>query len=255
MTRAKLAIAMAAVLALLAGTVEVSPAQPGPGAKWGQGKRHHKARMHQMGPGAHLDMITARLSLTDEQRIKILPILDEQFAKKREVFKDGSLTRDQRRAKMQEISDTYHERITAVLTPEQKEKADKMKEYAAKRAKARKDGKTGRYERGMRAMDPAARLEWMSTNLGLTADQKAKISPIMEEQAKEMKAVRDDAKLTRDQRMTKMQELRVKHQEKIGEVLTPEQKSKFQTQCPWGNKGMGRGHMMHGGRPAPPPAK
>lgn len=255
MTKAKLAIAMAAVLALLAGTVEISPAQPGPGAKWGQGKRHHKARAHRMGPGAHLDMLTARLSLTDEQRIKILPILDEQFAKKREVYKDGSLTRDQRRVKMREISDTYHERITAVLTPEQKEKAAKMKEYAATRAKARKDGKTGRYERGMRAMDPANQLGRMSVNLGLTEEQKTKISPILEEQSKEMKAVHDDAKLTRDQRIRKIQELRAKHKEQIETILTPEQKSKLETQRPWGPRRMGHGPMKYGAKPTPPPAK
>jgi len=257
MTRMKLAIALAAVLALLAGTVHTSLAEPGPGPKWGHGKKHHKARDHRMGPGAQLDMMTAHLKLTPEQRIQILPILDEQFAKKSEVLKDGSLTRDQRRAKTREISASYHERISAVLTPEQKAKAEEMKAYAAKRAKARQDGKTGRYGKGLRSMDPAAHMERMSTCLGLTADQKTKISPILAEQSKEMNAVRDDAKLTRDQRMQKMQELRVKYHDKIGALLTPEQKTKFGTRgaCNGEGRGMGHGPMMHGTSPASPATK
>jgi len=257
MTRMKLAIALAAVLALLAGTVHTSLAEPGPGPKWGHGKKHHKARDDRMGPGAQLDMMTAHLKLTPEQRIQILPILDEQFAKKNALSKDGSLTRDQRKAKMEELRNACHEKISAVLTPEQKVKADEMKAAAAKRCKTRQECMKGRHGKGMHAMDPAAHMERMSTCLGLTADQKTKISPILAEQSKEMNALRDDAKLTRDQRMQKMQELRVKYHDKIGALLTPEQKTKFGTRgaCNGEGRGMGHGPMMHGTSPASPATK
>lgn len=250
MTRMKLAIALAAVLTVLAGTAHTSLAVQGPGMG-GHGKSHHTARAHRMGPGAQLDRMTALLNLSSEQRVQLLPILDEQFAKKREIFKDASLTRDQRRAKMQEISDAYHERITAILTPEQKARADEMK-AAAKRAGAGQDGMKGRHGKGSRAMEPAAHLERLSACLGLTADQKTKISPILEEQSREMKAARDDANLTRDQRMQKMQELRTKYHDRIGALLTPEQKTKFgaQGRCLGDGRGGGQGAMTHGARPA-----
>lgn len=259
MTRIRLAIAAAAVLALLAGTVHTSIAGQGPGMgpKWGHGKKHFKGGPRCMGPGAHLDMLTARLSLSEEQRIKLLPILDEQFARKKALREDGSLTRDQRRAKMEELRTACHEKMATILTPEQKVKADEMKAAAAQRCKARQDGRKGRHGKGMRAMDSAAHLERMSACLGLTADQKAKISPILAEQSKEMKALRDNASLTRDQRIQKMQDLRTRHHDQIGALLTPEQKTKFATPglCDGKGRGMGRGPMMHGTKPATPPAK
>jgi Spy/CpxP family protein refolding chaperone len=246
----KLAIVLAAVVALLAGTGYSSMAEQGPGMgpKWGHWKKHHKTGAHFRGPGAQLDMLTARLTLSEEQRIKLLPILDEQFAKKKAIREDGSLTRDQRRAKMEELRTAYHEKISAILTPEQKIKADEMRATAMQRGKARQ----GRLQR----MDPAVRLERMSSCLGLTADQKTKIAPILNEQTKEMKALHDDAKLTRDQRMQKMQDLRTKYHDKIGAILTPEQKTKFGTQgpCYGGGRGMGHGPMMQNSKPAPPPA-
>jgi Spy/CpxP family protein refolding chaperone len=252
----KLAIALAAVFALLAGTAHTSLAGHGPGMG-GHGKKHFRCGVHCMGPGARLDMLTAHLKLTPEQRLKLLPILDEDFAKKKAIREDGSLTRDQRKAKMEELRNACHEKISAILTPEQKVKADEMKAAAAQRFKARQEGMKGREGKGMHAMDPAAHLERMSACLGLTADQKTKISPILIEQSKEMKSLHDDAKLTRDQRIQKMQELRVKYHDKIGALLTPDQKTKFGAQgpCNGGGRGMGHGPMMQGTTPATPPAK
>jgi Spy/CpxP family protein refolding chaperone len=247
----KLAIASAAVLALLAGTEYNSLAEQGPGMgpKSGHGKKHHKARGHWMGPGAQLDMMTAKLALSGEQRIKLLPILDDQSAKIKAIREDGSLTRDQSRAKMEEIRTACHAKISAILTPEQKTKADEMRDMAMKRGKARQGD--------MHWMDPAARLERMSTCLGLTADQKAKMAPILAEQSKEMKALHDDAKLTRDQRKQKMQEVRAKYQSSIDAILTPEQKTKLGTKGMCERKGhkMRHGPMMQDTKPAPPPAK
>jgi len=46
------------------------------------------------------------------------------------------------------------------------------------------------------AGSPEADLQWLSENLNLTDDQKAKLKPILEEQAQQMKAVRDDTSLS-----------------------------------------------------------
>jgi Spy/CpxP family protein refolding chaperone len=150
---------------------------------------------------------------------------------------------------MEEIRTTYHAKISAILTPEQKSKADEMRGMAMQRGKERQGD--------MHWMDPAARLERMSTCLGLTADQKAKMAPILAEQSKEMKALHDDAKLTRDQRKQKMQDMHAKYQNSIGALLTPEQKTKMGAKgmCERKDHKMSHGPMMHDMKPVTPPAK
>ncbi len=155
MKQVKLAIAASAVLASLMGLGTIVSAQPGPGMgpgpgmnpdcpgmKTGKGMMHDKKGFgHHMGPGARLDMMTAHLGLTPEQRVKILPILDEQAKEMKAVRGDENLTRAQVRTKMQEIHTKYHERIKPILTPEQQKKADelraKMKDYCMARQQAK----------------------------------------------------------------------------------------------------------------------
>ncbi|AJE03881.1 hypothetical protein [Geobacter pickeringii] len=87
-------------------------------------------------------------------------------------------------------------------------------------------GKMGRHEK-MQMMDPAERLQRMTRHLGLTDDQKAKIQPILEEEAKELKALRDDTSLSRSQKRDKLHEIRTRCHDRIREMLTPEQQKKM----------------------------
>jgi len=75
-------------------------------------------------------------------------------------------------------------------------------------------------------MDPERMLKRMETNLGLSAEQKEKIRPILQDEIKEMESIRNDTTLTRIQKREKMREIRDRKHEKIGEVLTPEQRQK-----------------------------
>ncbi|RNC73260.1 MAG: hypothetical protein ED859_00700 [Desulfuromonadales bacterium] len=83
-------------------------------------------------------------------------------------------------------------------------------------------GKPGKKQ----AMDPAERLRRMEKHLGLTEEQKGTIKPILDEEAKELKALREDTSLSRDQKREKLQTLRTKYHDQITQVLTPEQKKK-----------------------------
>ncbi len=64
--------------------------------------------------------------------------------------------------------------------------------------------------------------------LGLTDAQKAKMKSIMEAQKPQMMALRNDTKLSRDQKMTKMRAISAAQIKKILAVLTPAQRKKVE---------------------------
>jgi Spy/CpxP family protein refolding chaperone len=77
---------------------------------------------------AELRMLTQQLSLTPEQREKVLPIVAEEGEQLRLVRLDEHLTPDQKRQKSLEIRESFQPKIAAVLTREQQEKFKKMQE-------------------------------------------------------------------------------------------------------------------------------
>ena len=86
------------------------------------------AGMHQKGQSAeqHLQMLSEKLNLTDDQKAKVKPILQDQMQQMKAVREDSSLSEDQRRAKMKSIHESLHDQINAVLTPEQQAKFKQM---------------------------------------------------------------------------------------------------------------------------------
>lgn len=86
------------------------------------------AGMHQKGESAeqHLQMLSEKLNLTDDQKAKLKPILQDQMQQMKAVREDSSLSEDQRRTKMKSIHESLHDQINAVLTPEQQAKFKQM---------------------------------------------------------------------------------------------------------------------------------
>ena len=84
------------------------------------------------------------------------------------------------------------------------------------------------YGRHMHRMDPAKRLEWMGKKLNLTDDQKAKLQPILQDEFQQMKTVRDDASLNREQKRDKMMQIRQTFHPQVTAVLTPDQQQKLE---------------------------
>jgi periplasmic protein CpxP/Spy len=72
-----------------------------------------------------------------------------------------------------------------------------------------------------------SRLEWMTKQLNLTDDQQAKIKPVLADEMKQMKSVRDDTTLTQDQKRDKMKEIHQNTDSQINDVLTPDQQKKY----------------------------
>lgn len=88
------------------------------------------------------------------------------------------------------------------------------------------DCKKGFGHRKGHGMGPGAKLDKMTVHLGLTPEQRYKILPILDDQFKEMKAVRADENLTRAQTRAKMLAIRDNSFERMKPILTPEQQKK-----------------------------
>jgi Spy/CpxP family protein refolding chaperone len=73
-----------------------------------------------------------------------------------------------------------------------------------------------------------ARMDKMATELGLNADQKAKWEAQMKSQAEKMKAIHNDASLTKEQKSEKMKALREENEKQLKQIFTPEQYAKWE---------------------------
>jgi periplasmic protein CpxP/Spy len=81
---------------------------------------------------------------------------------------------------------------------------------------------------GRRGGGPEQRLEMMTRELNLTADQQAKIKTILEDGRGKMMALRQDSSVSQDDRRTKMEELMKAESLNIKVVLDDTQKPKFE---------------------------
>ncbi len=232
----KIKLIFAAVVALVAcaGLTQIVPAEEA------FAKGPHRGNMacgcamgKQMNADSHLAMMGKCLDLTEDQKAKIKPILEANFKEKQAVRADTNLTREQRRAKMLELRGKMHDQVKPLLTAEQNGKVAEMWKANGHYGKGKHACmKQGHYGKDFR-MDPAKHLERMTVCLGLSTEQQSKIKPILEENFTAKKALRADNTLTRDQRRAKMQELRVKMQDQIKPLLTPEQVKNFGAKnCP-----------------------
>ncbi len=73
----------------------------------------------------------------------------------------------------------------------------------------------------------ASRLEWLSKELNLTDEQKAKVKPILADEGKQMQAVKEDTSLSQEQRHEKMKQIHETADSQINDILTPDQQKKF----------------------------
>ena len=132
MKRACTAFAVAILLAIalpltMAAQTEAPPAQP-----QGQMGEHHD-HMGRMGgppsPQQHLDHLSKMLNLTDDQKAKIKPILENESTQVQSLQQDTSLSMQDRHTKMRGIHDTTMGQVRPLLTTDQQTKLDSMKQH------------------------------------------------------------------------------------------------------------------------------
>lgn len=83
------------------------------------------------------------LQLTDAQKAKLQPIIQEEMSQIETVRNDQSMSMDQKVAKVREIKQTEFPKIQAILTPEQQKKLSDMQERARQQQQGAAQGSQG----------------------------------------------------------------------------------------------------------------
>ena len=205
-------IAMAAMALCTTAWSQPGPGGPGRGG-FGMGGMQSPAMMW----GRLLQSATVQkeLNLTDDQKDKLKEYSDKAQAAMRELFAGmRDLSADERAAKMAENrkkmdsqAEEAKKTIEGILLPNQ---LDRLKEVALQ-------------VRGPQALADKE----VQTSVGLTDDQKDKIKTIGEDTMKKVQEVFSEG-LDPQEARTKMQSLEKEAQGKVMEVLTAEQKEKFE---------------------------
>lgn len=105
--------------------------------------------------------------------------------------------------------------------------------------------------------DPAHRAEHLKHALGLSDDQTSQVKAVLEDSQSKMEVLRSNTSLSREDRRSQMMAIRQTQEDKIGAILTPDQKTKYDAMQAKQREHM-RDHHENGGAPgsdtaAPPP--
>ncbi|HTV82072.1 MAG TPA: hypothetical protein VME18_05435 [Acidobacteriaceae bacterium] len=124
MRKLTITLALAGLLALGTGPkahAQYSDSGQGSGQSWGG---HH----HRMDPDAELKHMTQELGLSADQQNQIRPILVDRQQKMQALWRNQSLSRDDRRSQMMSIRQDSNAKIEALLSDQQKQQFEAMQE-------------------------------------------------------------------------------------------------------------------------------
>jgi protein CpxP len=129
MTKARTAFALAILLAIALPLTLVAQTEAPPAPPQGQmGDHQHMGRMGgPPSPQQHLDHLSKMLNLTDDQKAKIKPILENESTQVQALHQDTTLSMQDRRTKMRDIHDSTLSQVRPLLTSDQQTKLDSMK--------------------------------------------------------------------------------------------------------------------------------
>jgi Spy/CpxP family protein refolding chaperone len=173
-----------------------------------------------------LQRLNEIVNLTEDQKASVQRILEDQSEKVRALRSDQSLSREERMSRFKTIREETHQKINALLTPEQKQAFEEHHKKAGE-------------EFGGRRTEFA--LKRLSQALNLTEAQSAAIKPILESEAEQLKALRADTALSREQKGEKAKQIHEQAQLQIRPLLNADQQQKFAEMRPRGEKGSRRG--------------
>ncbi len=141
MKKLNLILSMAAMLifsaAAFAGTPQDAQSSQQPSAQSGTGQGHGAAEGHgrgmMMNADEMLEHMSKELNLTDDQKTKIKPILDEQMKQMQDARQSTSGSQQDRRAKMKQIHENTMSQIRPILNSDQQKKLDEMMSHRGER--------------------------------------------------------------------------------------------------------------------------
>ena len=113
------------------------PSQSGQGHGQGRGEGHGQGMMS---PDAMLEHMSQELSLTDDQKAKLKPILEDQAKQMQELRKDTSSSDQDRHAKMKQIHENTISQMRPILNADQQKKLEEMMSRRSEHGKREHDG-------------------------------------------------------------------------------------------------------------------
>jgi len=112
------------------------------GGHWGHGGRG--GREGRMDPSKRAQMLTEQLNLTKDQQSKVKDILSAQQKQMQSLMQGQSGSREDKRAKFEQMRSETDSQIRAVLTGDQQQKFDTMLKDREQHMRAGREGGQGR---------------------------------------------------------------------------------------------------------------
>jgi Spy/CpxP family protein refolding chaperone len=75
-----------------------------------------------------VERLSTELKLTDDQKAKVTALFEKQAKQRRELFTDTNVPREERREKMRALMEDENKQLKTILTSEQFEKLQTMRE-------------------------------------------------------------------------------------------------------------------------------
>jgi len=186
---------------LLALTLIVSAAQAQEQKMEGHHGRHHQK-----------EMFAKQLNLTEDQKKQLKDINADAKKQMAELKKNDNMTVKDFNSRKEAIRKQQHDKMLALLTPDQKAQMEKMKQDRMAKGKERS-------QRG---------LEKMKTQLNLTDDQVSKLKASHDSFAAKAQEIKNNSSLTSDQKKEQFKELAKQKKEETKSILTKDQLQKMQ---------------------------
>src|SRR5690348_1729998 len=117
-----------------------SPQQPSAQSGTGHGHGAGEGRGMGMNADTMLDRMSKELNLTDDQKAKIKPILEEQTKQMQDLRQNTSASDQDRRAKMKQIHENTMSQVRPILTADQQKKLDEMMSRRGEHGEAHQHG-------------------------------------------------------------------------------------------------------------------
>ncbi len=136
------------MLAIASWSQQGQPAQGDDHQQVGQGHGQGMGQGHgAMNADEHLQMLSQKLNLTDDQKAKIKPILEQHLQDRDAIMKDQSLSMEQKHEKMKTSMDAARAKIDPILNDEQKKQFAQMVQDMHNQGKGMHDHK-GAHQHG-----------------------------------------------------------------------------------------------------------
>lgn len=99
-----------------------------------EGRHHHHRN--------RLAYMSKKLNLTQDQQNQLKPIFQKQHQAAKAIWQDTSLTKDQKKEKMKALRQETMAQVSPILTPEQQQQWQQMREQAKARHQKNNEGQS-----------------------------------------------------------------------------------------------------------------